>query len=334
VHRHLPSLAELKRAAQDSLAWLWEWYWSQLDYAFGLTTAAEGNVEAEGVEVIREKLQSVLRAYVKERKSEVKAKRKDDRAAETAVSTYNMRYGARYTSTPTLRTQNVLLRLLFDEKMILPTDKKVGSSMSGAFLIWDPLLTRLCDGVVPVQTMLSSLISAMNASRNSMVSADMDPVKEGLYEWAVHVLRSDDWTKTHTPKLVEDTLIQCFSAPTHWNIKLADALLQDGDVPNREQWRAVLGAAKGDAMEIDVEVEMIEEAQLVSMELRTKKEKIKGPQKVVGLWKARPIGWVPEVVIELAITSQRAFVMIYNASNVALSFSSLLTVHSALPGMN
>lgn len=292
MHRHLPSLAELKRAAQDSLAWLWEWYWSQLDYAFGI--AKDADVEVEGVEVIREKLQSVLRTYVKERKSEVKAKRKDDRAAETAVSTYTMRYGARYTSTPTLRTQNVLLRLLVDEKMILPTDKKVGSSMSGAFLIWDPLLTRLCDGIVPVSTILTSLTSAMNASRNSMVSADMDPVKEGLYDWALHVLRSKDWSSTQRPKIIENMLIQCFSAPTYWNIKLAEALLRDGDVPNREQWRAVLGAAKGDAMDVDVDVEMIEKAQPVSMELRVKKEKIRGPQKVVGLWKARPIGWVPE----------------------------------------
>lgn len=287
VHRHLPSLAELKRAAQNSLDWLWEWYWSQLDHAFGTT---EDNGGVESVEAIKDKLQIILRAYVKERKSEIKARRKDNNSAENAVSTYNLRYGAKYTSTPLLRTQNILLRLLVDEQIILPTDKKLGSSMSGAFLIWNPLLTKLCD----VSTLLGHLMGAMRGSR-SMLSTDMDPVKEGLYEWALHVLRSKDWSRS--PKLIEDTLVQCFSEPTYWNIKLAEALLQDEGTANREQWRAVLEAAKNETEAEEGETEIDAEDMQLGLPVVVKEkvlEKIKGPQKVVGRWKARPIGWVPE----------------------------------------
>jgi ribosomal biogenesis protein LAS1 len=127
----------------------------------------------------------------------------------------------------------------------------------------------------------------------SMLSVESDPVREGLWEWAVHILRADEWAGVRTRNLVQDILTQCFSAPTYWNVRLAEALLEDEGVPDREQWRAVLRAARSDGEEMEVDVEEIDEALPVGAGKEKVQGKIMGPRKVMGMWKARPIGWVP-----------------------------------------
>jgi ribosomal biogenesis protein LAS1 len=308
VHRHLPSLAELKRAAQDSLDWLWEWYWSQLDHAFGLTNKDE---VVEGVAAVREKLQGVLKTYLKERKSEIKAKKRDGRAAEVAVSTYNLRFASRSTSTPSNRVQAQLLQLLVSEKTILPADKKLGSSMSGAFMIWTPLLlafSTASPSVLSTSELLDPLFEAMNTSAVSraMVDLELDPVREGMSEWILHIISSMEWQTARSrasPKIVEDTLIRCFSEPTFWNLRIADKLLRTDDVSNQTHWQAILDAARNeDAMELDHATDPSAEGTQIDMDainegmpvVKTDKEKIKGPRKVIGLWKPMPIGWLPD----------------------------------------
>jgi ribosomal biogenesis protein LAS1 len=275
------------------LDWLWEWYWSQLDYAFGATNTADDDTEMEGTEATREKLQAILKAYVKERKSEIKTRKKDSRAAATAVSTYTLRYSPSSTSIPPARTQKLFFELLVNDKMILPTDKKMGSSMSGAFLIWDPIFLAFYHaGIVSVSTILAHLTGAMNTARNTMVSVDMDPVKEGIYEWILHILRSETYQATH---LIEDALTTCFSDPTFWNIRVAEALLEHGGVKDKEAWSAVLKAAKDEDMDMDVDVDgdgHVEDGGPVREE--KKMEKIRGPVKVIGMWKPKPIGWMAE----------------------------------------
>ncbi|RYN42802.1 hypothetical protein AA0112_g1251 [Alternaria arborescens] len=310
VHRHLPSLAELKRAATDSLEWLWEWYWIQLDHAFktGSALVAAEEDEELGVqsrEAVREKLQSILKAYVKERKSEIKNRKKDDtKAAETALSTYNLRFAPNATTTPSSHTQRVLLELLVQGKMILPTDKKLGSTMSGAFIIWTPLLRAFCNSVLNFAGLVAHLTGFMNAPSREMVHPEMDPVREGLHEWALHLLTSKDWAalrQTAKNDVVALTLSHCFSDPTFWNLKLADKLLEEGSVSNEKSWRAVLDAARadgtGEKMDVDAHVESIERA-LPVRENEGKedvvKEKVKGPTKMLGMWKPKPIGWLPQ----------------------------------------
>lgn len=291
----MPSLAELKRAAQDSLDWLWEWYWSQLDYAFGVAKASEPDEQFEGTEAVKEKLQAILKTYVKERKNEIKSRKRDSKAAENALSTYNLRYAPSNTTIPSSRIQNLLIRLLVDEKMILPTDKKLGSSMSGAFLIWDPLLLAFAQSAnLPVPTILAHLTARMNKSTSAMISTDMDPIREGMYDWVLHILRSDAWAAHQSSSTIEDTLTTCFSEPTHWNLRIAEGLLKEKNVPNRDSWLAVLEAAKHEAggEEMGVDIEEVEQAMPVRQE--KPKEKIRGPTKVLGMWKARPIGWLPE----------------------------------------
>jgi ribosomal biogenesis protein LAS1 len=180
-----------------------------------------------------------------------------------------------------------LLHLLIDTKMILPTDKKIGTSMSGAFLIWDAILLAFVHaGIVDVSSLLLYVVDAMNAPQNTMVSIDMDPVKEGLFEWILHILLSPTY---HAKDLVEKTLTNAFSEPTHWNMRVAERLVEGADVGDREAWREVLAAARDEDMDMEVEGEGGEVKEVGGM---VKGEKIRGPVKVVGMWKKRPIGWV------------------------------------------
>ncbi|CAO2655154.1 Nn.00g102180.m01.CDS01 [Neocucurbitaria sp. VM-36] len=313
VHRHLPSLGELKRAAKDSLEWLWEWYWSQLDHAFSI---AKPDEEMESHEAVREKLSAILKTYVKERKNEIKTRKKDPKAADNALSTYKLRFApsSPSISTPPAQIQRILLQLLVDDKMILPTDKKLGSSMSGAYLIWSPFLLAFCTSsppYLPIYTLLDCMISGTNAPSTSrgMVHPELDPVREGLSDWAVQILTSADWASARergypADKLLEDMLMQCFSEPTYWNLRTAEKLLDGGDVKYKEKWCAVLSAAKSEGVEeMDVDregkagtMEMMEvekEKEKEEEVVVAPKEKIRGPRKVLGMWKPRPIGWLP-----------------------------------------
>lgn len=308
VHRHLPSLAELKIAAKDSLDWLWEWYWSQLDFAFGITKGGEEQTEVEGVEAVREKLQGILKTYVKERKNEIKTRKKTPTAAQNAISTYNLRYAPKNTLTPSSRVQTLLLRLLIDERMVLPTARKLGSSMSGAFLIWDQLLLAFTQSEISINSLVKELRDATNSysMNRGMMSMELDPVREGLYEWTLHILRSEEWSarREQQHSRIEDTLVECFSSPAYWNLKLAATVLEDTNTPNREQWLAVLEAARaedvqgttvnGETMDLDIDA-----AQTPSPVLEPEtqdnpvKEKLRGPRKMIGPWIPRPIGWFP-----------------------------------------
>ena len=317
VHRHLPSLAELKRAARESLDWLWEWYWSQLDYAFSVPRDEE---ESMSVDMVREKLSVILRTYVKERKNEIKAKKPDLKAVENALSTYRLGFTAAKAPVPSPRTQRFLLQLLINEKMILPVGRKIGSSMSGAFLIWTPFLLAFCTSspkMCMMSTLLTHFIQAMNEASisHAVVNKEMAPIREGMHDWLIHMLTSDEWLPARReaePKVMEDVLASCFSEPTFWNLKVTATLLSQHNVPNQKQWLAVLDAARNEApveskadVEVDAEAMEVVEANATEQALSiqdihdkekaaTTKEKTSGPQKVLGLWKPRPIGWLPD----------------------------------------
>ena len=164
--------------------------------------------------------------------------------------------------------------------MILPSDKKLGSSMSGAFLIWDPLLAFLA----PAPVLLAHVLRAMNAPTARVMDAEADSVKEGLCEWALHVISTQDG------KIYEDTLEKCFVEPGYWNLRVAEGVLGMEGVRDVEMCRRVLEAARGgkEGDEMEGEVQEVEETRPVV------KEKITGPQKVLGMWKPRPIGWMAE----------------------------------------
>lgn len=284
-----------------------------MDYAFQ-TGGNDGQDDELGVEsraAVKEKLQGLLKSYVKERKNEIKRKRDQSKSAETALSTYNLHFSAN-----SISTRRVLLELLIDEKMILPSDRKLGSSMSGAFLIWTPLLLAFCvsDGscTLSVTPLINCLLEQLPVSRVGGSSEADDPIKEALYTWTVHILTSDDWAPARQislEKMHQDVLAQIFSLPSFWGLKLAQTLLDQGSMPNADSWYAILAAARDDgdgsvAVQtqgvMDMDTDDVHEAALpvrnaaATAMMTPSKEKLRGPVKVLGMWKPRPIGWLAD----------------------------------------
>jgi ribosomal biogenesis protein LAS1 len=319
----MPSLAEVKRAARTALDWLWEWYWSQLDHAFGLTPSLP-IVDADQDEGSIDRLHSILKAYVKARKQEIKAKRRADlcTSAATAWSTYTLRFTPGGTTLPSSTVQNALLQLLVNNTQILPQDKKLGSPMSGAFLVWSPLL-RLFSANSP--SFFPALLAQVQQQMNERDRSEEQ--REGLCEWAVHMLASRDWREARGSKeraMREEALTECMTELGRWHLRLAEGIVGAMDEEQAAMWRDVLDASRpavGEGMVLDsdemkektketedkMEVERTEELEKVVDAMPAEKtdqtrspdtveagEKIKGPQKVVGTWKPKPIGWLPD----------------------------------------
>ncbi|KAF1957799.1 Las1-domain-containing protein [Byssothecium circinans] len=317
VHRHLPSLAELKRAAKESLDWLWEWYWSHLDAAFA-NAGEDGGLGKERLSEreVKERLQGALKAYVRARKNEVKSKAKESKAAGSAMASYDM------LDVQVRMKHKILLELLVDEQAILPADKRFGTSMSGAFLIWTPFLTSLCKGVSGLlQLLLERMVYNMSVpTMKGMVDVEQDPARQGMHDWVVHMLSSPEWEEARGQRivgsmrrgqewLVEYTLSQAFLTPMFWTLKLAESLLKDEKLTGRESWIKILEAAKSEgAIDIDEEEQNVADLEppeemgieltqaalpITSSKMEVTTVKLRGPQKKVGLWKPQPIGMVP-----------------------------------------
>lgn len=304
VHRHLPSLAELKRAADESLEWLWEHYWSHLDTLLSPTASAQQLDEWE----VKERLQGVLKSFVKDRKAEIKSKTKTPQAADNAVGSW-LRIGA-----ASRAKGKILVHLLVAERNILPVGKKLGSSMEGAYLIWTPLVTAL--GTVDssfLRTLTEHMIEAMALPGRGTASVEEDPALEGMCAWVVRILGPAAWQDSSQErsrrKLLDDVLGTCVMTPTFWTLKLAGQLLKDRTVPGRKSWLEILEVAKQEEYEpmfggaeglpptpepepVEMDVDNVEARVPVSDSVSDAKQ-ICGPQKYPGLWRPRPIGWLP-----------------------------------------
>jgi ribosomal biogenesis protein LAS1 len=323
----MPSLALLKRASLTALEWLWDWYWTQLDAAFGLASSLPTASADQDIGSL-DKLHAILKAYVKARKQEIKAKRRLDlcASAANAWASYTSRFSPDGgTTLPSTDTQNALIELLVAEPhaSIVPADRKKGSSMAGAFLVWSAFL-RLC--CVNSPTFFGQLREKVTVEMNSTRSEEH---KEALCEWAVHMLIDRDWKEARGSaerSVREKVLGECVTELGPWNLRLAEGIVGALDEGERDMWTAILDASrtesevgfggvgsveKGETVgregEMEVDVQSEEESDVEALTIAedgregapaaaivSTEEKIRGPQKVVGLWKPKPIGWLPD----------------------------------------
>lgn len=320
----MPSLGEQKRAASAALTWLWDNYWTHLEASFGLPSTTPAHLSREeqdlGAGGTTDRLVSMLKGYVKARKSEIKSKRRGDlcSAGANTLSSYNLRFSASPTSPPSETTQTALLRALVAQSLILPADKKRGSSMSGAFLVWDHVLLAFAGASASFFAQLLDLVIKEMRDKGRR-----EEEREGLCEWAVHMLCSREWREARgggnaEKALREKVLGECLTELGTWDLRLADGIVGGMEEGEGQLWRAVLDASRGDVdgegivvveqsrgngeeKEEDAEevvIEVTAPVQTFKMEETVEpseiQEKIKGPHKVVGLWKPKPIGWLPD----------------------------------------
>lgn len=192
--------------------------------------------------------------------------------------------------------------------------------MSGAFLIWTPLLLLFSSNS---PSFFPALLAIAVEQMNSLDKSETE--KEGLCEWSIHMLGSRDWREARGSKeraTREQVLGECMTELGTWNLRLAEGIVRAMDDGEGEMWRMILDASRTEGgesmlidrvekakeatdtkvgMEVDDEVEKVVEAVLAVKESHAKApkrgeaaERIQGPQKVTGLWKPKPIGWLPD----------------------------------------
>lgn len=114
-HKELPSLSQLRLAAELGMKWLWSWYWSKLDDLVAGTCdeSAENDLPS-----MRATMQAALKRYLGERRTEVKKKAKAPSAGKSACQAMLKECGDRATC------RKMLLSLLVDERMVIPSDRR------------------------------------------------------------------------------------------------------------------------------------------------------------------------------------------------------------------
>jgi ribosomal biogenesis protein LAS1 len=297
-----------------------------LDVAFSQARRRGGDESQEwkSREEVKTEIQAIMKSYVRARKIEITMSRTTAsfEAAQTAFGTYTTLLSASERAC----THQTLLDLLVTEKAILPSDKKLGSRMSGAFIVWSPLLVLLCStpslhSTSLVVSLVRRFLQAMNGPSPFGVEKEEDPVKEGMHAWLLRVSTHPDFMGPRAlagngweTKFVENVLADLCVAPSSWNLKALEGILDaHEDLPNREAWVSVLDAAmdEGEEEEVDMEGEGLRseeisieeqvqeeleaEAENEGTEAQSARVKVKtiGPQKRVGLWRPTYIGVLP-----------------------------------------
>ena len=245
THEEMPSLARLVRTADEALEWLWEVFWARL---------GEHGGGAAGSEEVKE----ALRRFRSERKGVLK--RGDVRQGEAVVEeTYRTCVGVCEGTDMDVRR---LTTVLVEERLILPSSRKwdtpfvllvlthadsiprIGSSINGACLIWDPLLTRLSAHFPQGQFFYSFALSLADVIFTSppVRNPSMDVDTEGLSQWMLHLLELEGPRELQA--LAETMMQQCCLHPGHWATWIGDSVLGRAQEEFRAEWQALFAACR------------------------------------------------------------------------------------------
>ncbi|KAF2264800.1 Las1-domain-containing protein [Lojkania enalia] len=319
VHRHLPTLSTLKLVAQEALDWLWQWYWWPLDHVF--SSNAEESVEGHdagslGAIEAKEAAEKILKTYIRNRKLETKTQKPplntldpESRAAATATSAYLSIAG------PCARNTEILISVLVDELTLVPapSDKKTKGSMSGAFVLWTPLLAHLSASLPSsfLERIAKRMFCVLNLPPREMADATENAIREAICEWLLHITSHAHTHLSGSEKFMECVLEMCFTQPTEWTLRLAESILEREGVRDHGFWWRLLEVARDEDMQVEGERAPGERASLISeinnmdvgeMEFSTSvskqqgaaQRKQRGPWKKIGLWRSQPIGMVAD----------------------------------------
>jgi len=123
---------------------------------------------------------------------------------------------------------------------------RLGSSMQGAFLLWDELLRGIVDARHN-PSFLSALVRKVLEALTTKpgVNSQHDAVCEAHYLWLVHLLEYQDVDGSlvkHAPR--NHVMKWCCLHPSYWTKQLGEQLLQLGDSRFNEQWGVLFEASQ------------------------------------------------------------------------------------------
>ncbi|KAK4553867.1 rRNA-processing protein las1 [Recurvomyces mirabilis] len=264
THEEMPSLGRLVRATEEGLAWLWRVYWGRLDDVDVGAGAGRGRggevvgVQADvEVEVVRDEARKLFKGFRSLRREAFRGKLQasvkhlaDVKAIASECSQLCGQSKA---------AADAVAGVLVEEKFLLPSNRELGQSIQGAFVMWDGLLSGICE---EVSGFSSALVQALLSSfaDNFSMDTEHDADREAVYLWLLH-LTTDPGTGSIGARskqtLQSEAVKFCCLHPGYWTQKLAESLLEGND-ELKDVWQELFEASmlRKHAEVVDVDAQM------------------------------------------------------------------------------
>lgn len=282
THEELPGLKRMIGAVEAGLEWLWRVYWSGLE---------EGKSEAERVEEVRwwkGEAGSLLRSFRRERRDGLKKGIDGEEQVAKACQNCVELCGGRKEGS------RLLAEVLVEERLLLPTTRRLSDPMDGAFLIWDGLLQSISGHFLAFRLRLAqTMFEAITRPTESDPQADTD--KDGLLAWLLHSMEGRG-TNGHTTR-ARETMKWCCLHPGYWTQMLGSRVLETADEEVRSEWQEIFEASlisdRNVASLLDAGVTQSEaDANAMDVEIKLEGRIARGGWRKAALPSSLPIGVV------------------------------------------
>ncbi|KXT08977.1 hypothetical protein AC579_4024 [Pseudocercospora musae] len=236
THEELPVIHRLVKATQEALDWLWNVYWSRLEEPESDAALASSLPKA------RSQAKEFFKSWRSARRDAVRTKNQrqqaeDVQSASKACLSLIKANGA----SSVLPRTHAVADALTEDGLLLPSNREFGSSLNGAFLIWDDLLR---DIIKQQRSFLTALV-ACSLSRMGQENARPhdDAHIEGICLWLLHMLEFAQSDAQQTA-LRRDVMQWCCTHPGGWSHYVGERLLESSDADFVEDWQDVLDASQ------------------------------------------------------------------------------------------
>ncbi|KAI7552630.1 hypothetical protein KC317_g13696 [Hortaea werneckii] len=246
THEELPALGRLVSACAEALEWLWRVYWSRLgggtgegkekgggQVVSGMSGVGTGEGETVGdLRAVREEAGRLLRSYRGLRREAFKRKRQNSREHRVEVEAVGKACGELCRGSEA--RVHAVVGVLVDEKLLLPSNRELGSAMGPAITLWSGLLDLLATTIPDFRpTLIRHSLSVLSAADAASANADQDAEAEGLYLWTRQFLDSEG---EHVDVLA---LRWCCLYPGYWTRKLGEDILARSDDEFVHVWKGL-----------------------------------------------------------------------------------------------
>ncbi|KAI7108675.1 hypothetical protein KC352_g36568 [Hortaea werneckii] len=181
---------------------------------------------------VREEAGRLLRSYRGLRREAFKRKRQNSREHRVEVEAVGKACGELCRGSEA--RVHAVVGVLVDEKLLLPSNRELGSAMGPAITLWSGLLDLLATTIPDFRpTLIRHSLSVLSAADAASANADQDAEAEGLYLWTRQFLDSEG---EHVDVLA---LRWCCLYPGYWTRKLGEDILARSDDEFVHVWKGL-----------------------------------------------------------------------------------------------
>lgn len=169
--------------------------------------------------------------------------------------------------------------------------------MTGAFIIWNPLLLLLARHLPSffLYSLTTKLVDLL--ALPSYLSVTLDPLLNATYQWILHLLTSGTWGNRHgranrQNELKTTTIKTCLGDPGYWMQKLGRELIEASNDDFKRDWAPLFNESLPDHSTNRIQVPEAVTLSGSPQDGEEEDHEMRGWSKWEGLWKPKPIGLI------------------------------------------